>query len=653
MKFLLKTHVVLALLCAGFFTQPLQGQIGKLKGLSGKAKDKAVKTAKNDVNSGGAATQRLENHNKKLKDLAAAPDWGNEEFVKKFQYALGYLSGEVAKAQAGGATDRAAAKKYEKNFNEYQAMYQENAPMTDQRVYPLEKDAEKKKVIQESFRSVVYPYSRLKKKEGEDKSKWGDAEWVDEYKDFLAKMKAGIASYRTADPANFGKVERYETAMGPLQTTYDERKELPAQRAAASKFMSDRNQHLRTMQKVQEGGFKDASALLEAVEGWDFAAQREKVAFLNEWGFTAMGDGLRPDDRRTFTMEWPGEVKAELNKQIDGALNNAKTEKYAYVQYQEALRFQNLIKAAGNLYPDDKTTSSKLAESETLIPAKKKAYETETFTSDYHKSHVGEIGFSATGAKGFTPKKKVSAGEKFVMTIFFDRPIALIYPDGKIWMKMTGHCDEEEDLRIELTGADVDKSYFDYVVFGDNSYADPVEDHLQEEILRELVRVKGGSKEVTITTTRRSNVDRTQIFKGSVTFDGTNMPGIGKYDAKRVGLTDIRLADVRMPKALKTDAALAGTMKKAFMAKYGNQDVTAVKRVVIINTDWTVRRNEFTGIILSRFIDAAVAYDRVDGTCRYEEVRFSQDSQGGGKYGPIYWDGVGDNEEISCKNVNK
>ncbi len=653
MKFSIKTSIVLALLFAGLFTLPLHGQIGKLKGVAGKAKDKAVSTAKNDASSGSAATERLESKNQKLKELAAAPDWSNKDYVGKFQYALGYMADEVAKALNGGATDKVAGKKYEKNFSEYQAMYQENAPMTDQKVYPLEPDSDKEKVIQESFRSVVYPYSRLKKKEAEDKSMWGDAEWVEEYGDFLTKMKAGIAAYRTADPANFGKVERYETAMGPLASTYDERKELPSQRVDASAFMYERRTHIRTMQEVQQGGFQNADALLQAVEGWDFATARKHVAFLNEWGFTAMGEDLRPDDRRTFTMEWPGQVKAELGKEIEGALNNAKTEKYAYVQYQEALRFQKLIKAGGLLYPDDKTTSAKLAESETLVPAKLKAYEAETFTTPYHKAHVGEIGFSATGAKGFTPKKKVVAGEKFVMTIFYDRPVALIYPDGKIWLNMTGASDEDEDLRIELTGADLDKSYFDYVVFGDNAYPDPVEDHMQEEILRELVRVKGASKEVTFSTTHRSNVDKTQIFKGSVTFDGTNMAGIGKYDLKRVGLTDVRLADVRMPKALKTDANLAAQMKKAFMAKYGGGDVTAVKRVVIINTDWTVRRNEFTGIILSRFIDAAVAYDRIDGTCRYEEARFTQDSQGGGKYGPMYWDGVGDNEELSCKNVNK
>lgn len=653
MNYLKKTHVVLALLCAGLFFQPLHGQIGKLKGVAGKAKSKAVSKAKNDASGGAAATERLENHNKKLKDLNAAPDWGNEEYVKKYQYALGYLADEVARALGGGATDRVAGKKYEKNFTEYQATYQEKAPMTDQRVYPLEKDMEKEKVIQETFRKVVYPYSQLMKKEGQDKAMWGDADWVDAYGDFLAKMKAGIAAYRTADAANFGKVERYETAMTPLQKTYDDRKGLPAKRAEASTFMYERREHLRTMQKVQKGGFKDASALLTAVEGWDFPTAREKVAFLNEWGFTAMGDDLRPDDRRTFTMNWPGEIQAELAKQTDGALNNAKTEKYAYVQYQEALRFQKLIQAGGLLFPEDNSTSSKLAESKTLIPAKKKAYEAETFTSDFHKNNVGAIGFSATGAKGFSAKKSVTAGEKFVMTIFFDRPMALIYPEGNIYLEMSGHCDEEEDLRITLSGAELDKSYFDYVVFGDNSYADPVEDKLQEEILRELVRVKGSSKEVSFTTVHRSNIDKTQLFKGSVTFDGTNMAGIGKYDVKRVGLTDVRLADVRMPKALKTDAGVAAQMKKAFMTKYGKSDVVAVKRVVIINTDWTVRRNELTGLIISRFMDAAVAYERVDGTCRYEEARFTQSYQGGGKYGACFWDGVGDNEEMSCKNVNK
>ena len=130
MRSILRTRLFLGILCLGMIAQPMSAQIPKMGGLGKKAKDKAVKTAKNDVSSGSAAAQRMETQNKKLKDLADAPDWGNKDYIGKFQYALGYLPGEVAKAKAGGAADKTAAKKYEKNFTEYTDIYQANVELT-------------------------------------------------------------------------------------------------------------------------------------------------------------------------------------------------------------------------------------------------------------------------------------------------------------------------------------------------------------------------------------------------------------------------------------------------------------------------------------------------------------------------------------------
>lgn len=655
MNLITRTLVVLGLVCLGMNISPLQAQIGKLKGLSGKAKTKATSKVKskvkNDVNGGAAATERLESKSNILKNLNSAPNWEDGEFVKKYQYALGHMSEEVARAQSGGATDRAAAKKYVTNFTEYEDKYQTNVLLQDQKIYPLESDSEKRKSLKEDFRKAAYPFSRMKKKETQDKSKWGDAEWVEEFGKSLTEMKTGISTYRSADPANAGKIERYEEAMKPLEKLYNDRQALPGKRAEASKFLQDRKAHNRVLLKCQKAEFKDGSAFIEAVKGWDFPGSREQVAFLNEWGFTAMGEDLRPDDLRTFTMNWPGEVKSSLEAQMDASYKLVNTHKYAFVQYQSALRFKDLVEGGGLLYPDDKSATAKVEEVKTLIPAKTKAYEAATFTSDYHKDHTYEIGFSSTGAKGFSPKSKVTAGEKFVFTVFFDRPISLLYPEGRISIYMKGHCDDEEDLSILLSGAELDQSYFDYVVLGENPYADPKEDLMQEEILRELVRTKGSSKEVTFETVALSNVDYRKLCKGGVTFDGTNMAGIGKYDVRRVAMTDKRLVNVKMPKAGMSNAKLALQMKNSFLGKYGEDDVVSVKKVVITGTQWTVRRNELTGIIVSRFVDATVAYLRVDGTCRIEDVRFTQAAQGAGKYGPCYWDGVGSNDEISCKNA--
>lgn len=631
-----------------------QAQLPKLnKGSISKKANSAVKSQTSDV-AGDAQrhTENLNKHNTKLKGLVGSPKWSDDAFVKDFQYTMGYFAGDLASAEAdpGG---KPAYKKFEPNFQEYLALYQADYDLTDQTVFPITKDDETKKAIVTAFRQVVFPYKQLKKREAMEKAKWGDQEWVDDYAKHLADFDAKTAVYKTTDPANQGKIERYEAAKAPLQALFDERKEFPARRKEYSEFINSKNNDYKVMKEAAENGFANDEAFLKAVQNFEWAKNRAQMAFLNEWDFTVMSYSSNMDYLRTFTNDWPAGSKPALNKAMADILAATSSEKYAYSRYMQALRYQNLSEAATLLYPEDKAVTAKLAEAKTLLAAKKKEYETETFTSDHHKNNTYTIGFSSTGAKGFSPKKSITAGEKFVFTLFFDRPIALIYPEGELYFKLDGPWDEEEQLHLKLRPEDMDKSYLDYTVFGDNPFPDPEEDKTQEFILRELARVKGKSGKVTLKVSARSNVDKRQTPEGSFQFDGTNAAGIAKYDAKRVGLTDVRLADVRMPKAGKTDAALAATMKKVFMDKYGEQDVVEVTRVVITSTDWSVKRNEFTGIILSRHISAAIAYTRIDGTCRYEDAGFAQEHQGGGKYGPTYWNGVGDNVELSCKNVNK
>ena len=111
-----------------------------------------------------------------------------------------------------------------------------------------------------------------------------------------------------------------------------------------------------------------------------------------------------------------------------------------------------------------------------------------------------------------------------------------------------------------------------------------------------------------------------------------------------------------LPAAKKTDAALESRMITAFKNsndwKSGFIDATEVLRISIIDADWFIRRNEYTGAILHRYIRAALAVKTKNGNCAYYPVTFQEDYVSG-KFQPLKYDGVGDKVMMDCGNVKK
>jgi hypothetical protein len=110
-----------------------------------------------------------------------------------------------------------------------------------------------------------------------------------------------------------------------------------------------------------------------------------------------------------------------------------------------------------------------------------------------------------------------------------------------------------------------------------------------------------------------------------------------------------------MPKAARSDKGLESEMISALKSSqtYKDRIKGEVLRVVIIDPDWMIRRNEITGAILHRYIRATIAVKNSDGTCTvWQLVTFQQD-YAGNKYQKTRFDGVGDPYKIPCENVNK
>lgn len=111
-----------------------------------------------------------------------------------------------------------------------------------------------------------------------------------------------------------------------------------------------------------------------------------------------------------------------------------------------------------------------------------------------------------------------------------------------------------------------------------------------------------------------------------------------------------------MPEAKKKDTALEAKMITAFKNsndwKSGFIDASEVLRIAIIDPDWYIRRNELTGIILHRYIRAAIAVKTKSGSCVYYKLVNFQEDYVGGKFQPLRYDGVGDKIMMDCVNLN-
>ena len=110
-----------------------------------------------------------------------------------------------------------------------------------------------------------------------------------------------------------------------------------------------------------------------------------------------------------------------------------------------------------------------------------------------------------------------------------------------------------------------------------------------------------------------------------------------------------------MPKSARSDKKLEKEMIAAFKSSQTYRDRVKgdVVRVVIVDPDWMMRRNQLTGIILHRYIRAAIAVKNSDGTCTvWQNVTFQQDYVSN-KFQQTRFDGIGDPYKIPCESVNK
>lgn len=655
---LMKTqhYMVMALLCAS--TTLGWGQLpklnsGSIKAPSGdKVKSTVTKTAED---AGGDAAQTrasMEATCKRIEENMGKNEWSSETTVYNIVAAMKTLATDVNKCStSNNPAEKVVGKQYLDKYNDYLTTYQSKSDMAKQVINPPLPEATQKSA-HEAFNKVVYAYRLLKNTDSKPKNSWGDQSFVDEIKKNVDAIQSGASAYLSIDKDNYGKVERYTEAAKAYERLWEERKLLPAKRDEATQFMAAHGDPFSVMNRAGKE-FTDHDAFLKAVEAFAWAEMRTHVRFMNEWEFKPSGGyaGVA-NEMQGWVDAWPGKAKADIAHQLATAKANASNAKHAYTQWQSAERHLALSKAAALIYPEDGPLTASVAGAQSLRDEKFKKYDAETFTSDYHRSHVGTVGMSATGVVGFKPLTSLKAGDKVVFTVFLDRPVELLSEQGGMWFSLEGIWDHKEDFHFQVDPADMGKAYANIVLFSDKAYNEKTHE-AEEAILRELCMAEGKTVQPTLICKLSSNVADGGLKPLKFSFDGSNTAGIGSYRTRWTGLNAKRLAAVTIPKAVTSNGGLEADFGKVFQEHYGNQDVKSVLRVNLAAADWGVVRNKLTGIVVAREHSAYVVYKRIDGTCRVELAGFQQEAQEYGKYGPTHWDGVVDNFEVHCGNVNK
>ncbi|MBK7632232.1 MAG: hypothetical protein IPJ23_16300 [Ignavibacteriales bacterium] len=154
----------------------------------------------------------------------------------------------------------------------------------------------------------------------------------------------------------------------------------------------------------------------------------------------------------------------------------------------------------------------------------------------------------------------------------------------------------------------------------------------------------------------RININYSPVAEGKFTISGSEFDTYNNLSTQLNKVADnLKTKDAVMPKAEMVDKKLEADMISVIKNSntYKDRIKGDIIRLVIIDPDWTIRRNELTGVILHRYIRATIAVKNADGSCTvWKLVTFQQDYVGG-KFGKTKFDGVGDQYKIPCENVGK
>ena len=145
------------------------------------------------------------------------------------------------------------------------------------------------------------------------------------------------------------------------------------------------------------------------------------------------------------------------------------------------------------------------------------------------------------------------------------------------------------------------------------------------------------------------------VATGTITIEGSDFSMYSKKSEEiNLAAASAGAKSAIFPEAKLKNSATESQMISAFKNsndwKTGFIDATEVLKIAIVDSDWYVRRHEITGIILHRYIRAAIAVKTKTGNCSYYTATFQEDYIGD-KFQPLKYDGTSVKTDILCDNL--
>lgn len=150
------------------------------------------------------------------------------------------------------------------------------------------------------------------------------------------------------------------------------------------------------------------------------------------------------------------------------------------------------------------------------------------------------------------------------------------------------------------------------------------------------------------------NINYSLAAEGSFVISGNDFSVYESMSEKlNEGAGNIATEAAELPKAEMTDKTLEAEMITVLKASntYKERIKGEVLKLVIVDSDWTIRRNELTGVILHRYIRATAAVKNPDGTCTVWQFITFQQEYVSNNFQKMKFSGVGDPYKIPCENV--
>lgn len=141
------------------------------------------------------------------------------------------------------------------------------------------------------------------------------------------------------------------------------------------------------------------------------------------------------------------------------------------------------------------------------------------------------------------------------------------------------------------------------------------------------------------------------VWAGNVSMRKSKEPiAIGEFTFEK------KAGDIKLGRAFsdlkpgKKDPALEKSLLSAIQTKAKADGwKEQFSRVIISGEDWTVQKNQYTGITLGRTISAWALAKWPDGHCTYQDFSFYEEYVGTTFSGKVTWHGTGDQTSCDCQ----